>query len=164
MRLPDILNRRDGKIHGFGHCPGRPVRCLMGRRLEGEPDNLIDKLLGDRRFPRWAALVLNKTIDALLHEAFLPTPYTGLGLSCCFHDGVGSEPVGAQQHDTGPPDMFLGRVTAENDRFKTLTILGGDCEADTCTHAENLHKTDHQGIPLQDSLVSVNPLAMTEDT
>jgi hypothetical protein len=63
--------------------------------------------------PSW-----QQAIEALLHEALLPAPDTGLGLAGPTHDLVRADPVGAAQDDFGAPNVFLGGVAVSESRLQ----------------------------------------------
>ncbi|MCC2663289.1 MAG: hypothetical protein K0S35_1211, partial [Geminicoccaceae bacterium] len=44
-------------------------------------------------------------------------------------------PVGGQQHDTRPFDMFLPLIAIRHDRLEPSTIIGGNLDLDPLAHA-----------------------------
>ena len=157
--FPDPPHRRGRDAHALRHRPQRPVRCLVRRRLLGQPHDLGHLVGRRRRNAGRPGLVTQKAIDAFLHEPLLPAPDTGLRLARRRHDRGGAEPGVAQENDPGPPDMLLGAVAIRDDRFQSLTVAGRDAETDTGAHLQRLAHKPGPGNPETDSSVSFRPLA-----
>ena len=147
MLGPNLLHRGDRDAGGFGHGASRPVRCFVGRRLQRHRHHALDSGPVQRCNAGRAGLVAEETVDALLHEALLPTPDRGLGLAGLRHDGGRAMAVCHQQNNPSPPDLLLGRFRVPNNRFKTLTIRGRDMNENTLAHSADFHKLNHHGIP-----------------
>jgi len=99
------------------------------------------------RNARAARLVVQKALEALLHEALLPAPDAGLGLVGPPLDLVGAVPVRAQQHDLGPPDVLLWGIAIPHERLQTEAIRRANSDGNTGSHAPDSHATGFEGIP-----------------
>ena len=107
MCLPDRLDCRDGKPDSLGHRARCPVRRLVQRRSLRQADDLCHAVGWHRGLAGRTGLVAQETIDAFVHEAFLPAPHTGLRLAGRRHDRRSAKTVATQKDDTGTPDMLL---------------------------------------------------------
>jgi hypothetical protein len=88
----------------------------IGLRESHDASGNVHSERGDARGTR---PIVQKTIDALLHEAFLPAPDAGLGLAGSSPDLVGAASVRGQQHDPGPPDLLVWRIAVPHERLQT---------------------------------------------
>ena len=64
-------------------------------------------LRSQRRDARWSRLIPKEPFDALLREAGLLAPDRRLRHARLMHDRVGPEPIAAQQHNAGVPNVLL---------------------------------------------------------
>ena len=88
---PDPQNGAGADPDGLCHHGRSPLGRLGGRLGLAERDDPLGNVGpqgGDARGPR---LVAQQTFVAFLHEALLPAPDTGLGLSGPPHDLVGAD-------------------------------------------------------------------------
>ena len=85
-----------------------PVRLqdVGAYRTDADPDRLGRQ----RRNTRGPGLVAQQALHALFGKAFLPAPDASPELAGLAHDRVGDHTRGAEQHDTGAPDVLLRRV------------------------------------------------------
>src|SRR4051794_16840138 len=111
------------------------------------PDHLVRDLGSKRWNARRPRLIVQQAVDALGHEAGLPTPHGGLADAGPAHDLGGAAALGGQQHDVRPPDMLLRAVAIRHNRRKSLTVAGCDMDADPGAHATDLYAARRQGIP-----------------
>jgi len=98
------------------------------RRRKRETDHLCSQIIGNRRNARWPCPVPHQAVHALMHEALLPAPHPALHSAGRSHDRVGTDALGAQQNDTGPPDMLLRGVAISDHRFQTLAVCADSVE------------------------------------
>lgn len=153
VRLPDAPHRAGADAARLRHQVGSPVGGL-GRRLRlRQRHHAFGHLPAERRDARGAGLVTEKAVDALLHETLLPAPDTGLGCSGLPHDCVGSDAVGAQQHDGRAPDMLLRCIAVPGDRFKPTAVRAGDRDGNSGAHAPDSHANRSKGIPTRTLLL-----------
>jgi len=95
----------------------------LGRRVgQRQIDHPLGHVRAERLDPGRAGFVAQQTLDALVHEALLPAPDAGFGGAGLAHDLGRADAIGAQQHDGGPPDMLLGRVSVADDSLKALPV------------------------------------------
>ena len=119
---PDAVYRADADPDCRGHHRSGPVRGL-GRRLgEGQFHHPLGHLGRQRRNTRGSGLVAQQALHALFSKAFLPAPDASLGLAGLAHDRVGAHTRGAEQHDTGSPDVLLRRVPIPHQRFEPQPV------------------------------------------
>jgi len=145
--LPDFLHRRDRETDGLGHGARRPVRGFVVRRLQRHRHDGGGAVVGHRRHAGRSRLVAQKACDALLHEPRLPAPDRGLRRAGRGHDAVRPDPVGAQQHDPGAPDMLLRRVAIRDQRLKPLPVRLAEGDGYVLAHAPDSHAPMSRGIP-----------------
>jgi hypothetical protein len=110
----------------------------MWRRLERTAHDLIHPLGHNQGLSGRAGLIPQQSIHPFARKAFLPAPDAGLCLAGRQHDGVRAEPIGAQQHNAGPPDMLLEGIAVGDDRIKALTVAFGNGEGNSTAHASRL--------------------------
>ena len=72
--------------------------------------------------------LLGQPCRPFLHEPLLPAPHACLGRARPPRDLAGANPVGAQQHDLGSPDLLLRSVTILGDPFETLSVRGREVD------------------------------------
>lgn len=149
MGAPDALHRADADAAGLGHRRRRPMRGLAGRVGERQLHHPRDDLRAERRDARRAGLVAQQAIDAGPHEPLLPAPDGGLGHPRLAHDLGRAEPFGGQQHDPGAPDVLLRAVAVADDGEQSLTVDGGDVQADPGAHAPDSHAAPRRGNPFR---------------
>ena len=109
-------------------------------------DHPVFDLASKRRDARRPGLVAQQAVDALGHEAGLPAPYGGLADAGAAHDLGGAAAIGGQQHDVRPPDVLVRTVAIRNDHRKSLTIVGGEVDADPAAHTADSHAASRRGI------------------
>ena len=131
---PDPVNRTGADARFAGHQRGRPVGRLAGRRLMRSGGYPRDNLWGQRRDTRRAGLVAQQAFHPFLHEPLLPAPDARLGRVRPPHDLAGADPVSAQKHDLGAPDVLLRGVAILADPLKTLSVRGREVDDYTTAH------------------------------
>ena len=147
MRAPDALDGTCADAGCFRHQGGGPVGRLGGRLGSGEHHDTFSNIRSKGRDTRGACLVTQQAAVTFLHEAFLPTPDTGLRFAGLTHDLVGADAVRAQQHDLGTPDMLMRRVAISRERSQTATISSLEGDGYSGSHAPNSHRSSPSGIP-----------------
>ena len=148
VRFPDAAHRRGRQPDRLAHGPERPVGCLLRRWRLRQPQNLRDLLITCLWDTRWSRLVAQQPVDPVGHEPFLPAPDAGLGFARRRHDRVGANPVGAQKHDPGAPDMLLSRFAIRDQRLKPLPIRLAKIDDYSSAHAPDSHAQAQLGIPI----------------
>ena len=114
------------------------MRGLAGRISLRQSDHARRHLRSEPRDARRPRLIPKEPVDALLRETVLPAPDHGLGHARLTHGRMRPEPIGAQQHDTGTPDVLLRRVSIRNERFEPKPIRTGEREGDATAHPARL--------------------------
>ena len=97
-------------------------------------------------------------IDAFVHEAFLPTPHSGLRLARRCHNGRSAKTIAAEQHDAGSPNMLLRAQRCRRYVAQSLAVGFGQGESDTIAHPPRLARQNANGNPQSDSLGGVDKL------
>jgi hypothetical protein len=110
-------------------------------------NDALGDLRPERRDARGARLVAQQPFITLLHEAFLPAPDTGFRFAGLAHDLIGPDAIGAQQHNLGPPDMLLCRVSIPGERFQAAAITGLESNGNSGSHGPDSHVSSPTGIP-----------------
>ena len=77
--MPDVHNRRGRNPNSPGHRTNSLVRCFLLGVLERKCDDPLNEFAIQRCNAGRPALVMQKAINALTHEALLPAPDTRLG-------------------------------------------------------------------------------------
>lgn len=147
VRSPDTLNRAGADAGLLRHHGGSPVRGLSWRIGLRECHHARCNVRSERRNARGACLVAQQTLEALLHEAFLPAPDAGLGLAGLVHDLIGAEPVCAQRDDLSPPHLLLRHVAIPHERLQTEAVGRSNDDGNTSSHAPDSHAIGASGIP-----------------
>src|SRR4051812_13856708 len=126
-----------------------PVQWVasVGGVDERQGHHALDHRGAERCNPRGPRLVAQKAVEPFLHEAFLPTPDTGLRLPRPTHDLDGAEPFGGQQDDRRSPSMLLWSVAALDEGLKPTPISRRDDDGYPGAHAPDSHATPSLGIP-----------------
>jgi hypothetical protein len=94
-------------LTGFGH--GGTVQWVASPGGPGWVSaSLFRSLQPASSHARGAGLVAQQPVHAFLYEPFLSAPDAGLAFAGAAHDLDGAEPIGDQQHDLRPPDVFCG--------------------------------------------------------
>ena len=123
----------------LAHRPGRPMRCILRRRLvqrqiQHHRDLIVRELGNTRR----SCLIPQKPVHALLDIALLPAPYRRLTKACPPHDLSGAVPFASQQDHLRPPDMLLLAITVGDDRCQSLTIRRTYKKTEVPSHAKRV--------------------------
>lgn len=122
MRSPDAPDGAGTDASLLGHHGGGPVGCLDQWVGQREGDHPLGDVRPERLDPGGARLVAQQAVDALVHEALLPAPHASFGDAGPTHDLSGADAIGAQQHDSRPPDVLLGRVPVAGQRLKAMPV------------------------------------------
>lgn len=136
----DALHRAQADAGGRGQHAARPVGRLARWRPEDKVDDALDRVGRQRRLAGRPGLVAQQPVDALGHEAGLPTPDHGLGPARPAHDLESAAALGRGQDDLRPPDVLLRCVAIRDDRLQPTAILGSDCDDDACSHPNSLDR------------------------
>ena len=156
MGTPDAANRAFTDANRHGHHRGRPMGRLNGWVRQRQRHHALGYFGAQRRNARRARFVAEKTIDAFLHEPFLPAPDAGLRLARPAHDLMRSDAVRAQKDDSRPPHMFLGGAAVSNHSFKTKAVRGADYEGNSSAHAPDSQMRSTLEIPKRTPPLSGN--------
>ena len=126
-----------------------PVQCVAsaGGSVKVSFNHPLGHLGRQRRNTRGPGLVAQQALYALFGKAFLPAPDASLGLAGLAHDRVGAHTRGAEQHDTGSPNVLLRRVPIPHQRFKPQPVGGRKINDDSWSHATHSHTPTQRGIP-----------------
>jgi len=127
------------------------VGGFSGRRPERQVDDALHRRSGQRLLAGLSRLVAREAIDALAHEALLPTPHHRLGQRRAAHDLVGAAAVARRQDDLGALDVLLLGVAVPHDRLQPKPILRRDSDADPCSHGRSMNCFALSGNPLNAS-------------
>ncbi len=146
---PDAVHRRDGDAGLLGHHAGGPVGRLGGRVGARQRHDALRHLGAERRNARRPRLVAQETVVAFLHEPFLPAPDAGLRLAGPPHDLHRAQASGRQQHDLGPPGMFLGGVAVLDEALQTTLVGRRDDDGNPGAHAPDSHAQNQAGIRIR---------------
>ena len=125
-----------------------------GGGCSGAGNHPFDQLGRQPWDARRPGLVAQQPVDAGLQVARLPAPHAGLGLARPAHDLDRAQPVGREQHDLCPPDVFLRTVPIGHERRQTRTIGGRKPKAAGFSHAGTLPQANAK----RDSYVRDDPL------
>jgi len=146
VRLPNAPHGAGADAARSRHHIGGPVRCFGWRLPPCQRHHPLRHIPAERRDARRTRLVTQQALHALLHEALLPAPDTGLGLAGLAHDRVGADAIGAQQHDSCPPDVLLRRIAVPRHGLKPLAVPAGDRDRNSGAHAPDSHANRPKGI------------------
>jgi hypothetical protein len=116
VRRPDPLHATMTNPTGFRHRPTGPVRRLTRRLIQGQFDDPLDRYWRQGRLAAGACCVVQQSIDAFGHKAFLPTPDRRLAFAGPLLDRHRANPIGAQQYNPSPPHVLL-RAIARTDHI-----------------------------------------------
>ena len=83
---------------------------LAGWVAERQGDDARSGLAPERLDARRPRLVAKQAFEPFFKEPFLPAPDASLGFARASHDLVGADPIGGEQNDLSPPNVFLGSV------------------------------------------------------
>lgn len=147
VRLPDAAHRAGADAGGTCHGVRRPVRRLARRVGQRQRHHALGHIRPEWGDARGARLVTQQAINAFFGEARLPAPHAGLGRACLPHDLDGADTVGAQQDDTGTPDVFLRAVAVGGYRHEPGAIRRRYGERYSGAHATDSHTLKPMGIP-----------------
>jgi hypothetical protein len=147
MRSPDAPDRAFTDANRHGHHQSRPMGRLNGGVRQRQRRHALGHFRGQGRNAWRARFVAEKTINAFLHEPFLPAPNAGFRLPRPTHDLVGSDPVRAQKDDRRSPHMLLGGTAIPDHACKTKAVGGIDCKGNSSAHPTDLQIRAPLGIP-----------------
>ena len=131
---PDPVNRTGANAYFPSHQRSRPVGRLTRRSLMRPRHNQGDGLQGQSRDARGTGVIAQQAFRPFLHCPFLPAPHACLGRTRPPHDLAGANPIGAQQHNLGSPDVTLRGVTILRDPLKARSIRGRKVDDYTTAH------------------------------
>jgi hypothetical protein len=147
VRPPDLLHRRDREPGGLRHGAGGPVRCLVRRRRQGQPDDLRGSVHGNGRLAGRPGPVPEQPVHAFGHEPLLPAPDAGLRDARLAHDRGRAVTVIGEKDDPGTPHMLLGALAIANDGLEPPAIGGRDRDGHSTAHGADSHDVNAKGIP-----------------
>ena len=136
VRLPDPLDGAQRDLDPLGHRGDRPVGHLAGW-LERVSATTSATVRGGG-MPGGRVLSRSRPSTPSSAVALLPAPDGCLGHAGFTHDRMRAQAIGAQQHDTGPPDVLLRRVPVSYEGFKPQEIRGGEREREATAHPTRL--------------------------
>jgi hypothetical protein len=137
--LEDALHRPQADPYRLGQHPSRPMSGFSRRRPGHEVDNLLDGRGRQRWLARFARLVAQQPINALLHKPRLPAPYHRLGFARPPYDLGGPAAISGGKDDMGAPHMLLRRAAIRDDCLKPTAIHRGNADDNSCSHDESLN-------------------------
>jgi hypothetical protein len=97
--------------------------------------------------PRGPRLVAKQVLEPFFHEPFLPAPDASLGFAGSPHDLVRAEPIGGEQDDPDPPDMFLRGIAIFDKDLEPAPIGRRNNHGFSLAHRPDSHATIKTGIP-----------------
>jgi hypothetical protein len=124
-----------------------PVGRLCWRVGVGERHDAFADVRSQRPDARGAGLIVQEAVVTRLHEAFLPTPHTGLRFAGPAHDLISANTVRAQPDDVSPPDMLVRGVAMSREHLQTAKIGRLESDANSGSHAPDSHAFRPPGIP-----------------
>src|SRR5262249_30077254 len=104
-----------------------------------------------RWLARFARLVAQQPINALLHKPRLPAPYHRLGFARPAHDLGGPAAISGGKDDLGAPHILLQGATIRYDRLKPTAIHCGAADDSACSHDKSLNWSTRLGNRLNES-------------
>ena len=125
------------------------MRRFKGRLFECENDNPGGDLVSERIDPRGPCFVAQEGVETFFHEPLLPTPDTGLGLTGQAHDLIRPDALGAEQHDSSPPDVLLCDVAILDERPETAVVDRRNSNGNSSAHSSDSHNASQPGIPIR---------------
>src|SRR5262245_15315495 len=137
--LEDALHRPQADPYRRGQHPSLPMSGFSRRRPGHEVDNLLDGRGRQRWLARFARLVAQQPINALLHKPRLPAPYHRLGFARPAHDLGGPAAISGGKDDLGARHMLLQGAAIRDDRLKPTAIHWGDVDDSSCSHDQSLN-------------------------
>ena len=158
VRAPDPLHRTHADADLFGHHRRRPVGGFARRFTQRPLDDTLAHLRSQRRDTRRPRFVAQQAVDAFPGKAPLPAPDARLRFAGAAHDLAGACAVGAQQNDTGAPDMFLRGVAVVNDSLQAVPVRRRKCDRDPWSHGPRLARSRRRCESPMDSSVRFEPL------
>jgi len=145
---PDTLHADGTDASRLGHRADAPMRGLTGRVGQGQVENALDSLSGQRRLAGFARLVAQQAIHAFVHEAFLPPPDHWLGQPRAARDLGGAAAVGGGDDHPRAGRVLLAGIAIGDDRFKAYAVLRRDRDDDACSHRRSLNQATRSRDPL----------------
>jgi len=152
MGFPDPVHARRTDADGVGHHPHSPMGRLTRRLRHGEIEHALHCISGHWRFARPSGLVAQKTINALMHEALLPTPDIGLRQAGATNDLVRAEAIRCRQDDLRAGDMLLSTIAVADDPLETTASIRRNGDADPCSHPGTISRSRSNGNPVIETI------------
>ena len=138
MSLPQALDGSKRNVKRLGHRAAGPMGGLSRRLRTGQLQNFRDGLGGQRSLARFARLVMQEPIDALLAVSLLPAPYRGTAEASLARHFKHRQAFSREQDDLRPLDMLQRAVAVADNGEQSLAIFGRDDDADGLGHAARL--------------------------
>jgi hypothetical protein len=147
MDAPDSLDRTDAETRCFRHQGAGPMGRFARRIAECQGDDALGSLAPER-FDTWGPrLVAKQAFEPFLHEPFLPAPDASLGFAGSPHDLVRADPIGSEQNDLSPPNVFLRSVAIFDESLEPPSISRQNGNGFSCAHRADSHALQKMGIP-----------------
>jgi hypothetical protein len=147
MGAPDSLDGTDAETRCLRHQGAGPMGGLAGRIAERQGDNALGGFAPQRLDTRGPRLVPKQAFEAFFNEPFLPTPDASLGFAGSPHDLVRAEPIGSEQNDLSPPNVFLRSVAIFDESLEPPSISRQNGNGFSCAHRADSHALQKTGIP-----------------
>ena len=134
VRRPDPLHTTMTNPSGVRHRPTGPVRRLNRRLIQRQFDDPLDHCWRQGRLATGTGCVVQQSIDAFGHKAFLPTPDCRLAFAGPPLDRHRANPIGAQQYNSSPPHVLLRAVARTHHVLQPFPITGTKPDFNTLSH------------------------------
>ena len=138
MLPPDAVHRGGVQAYCLRHAPAGPVRCAVGRRLQGAGPHRLHPLLAGRRLARRPRAIVQQALHSRLHIPILPAPHRDLALAGAAHNLHRAQTLRGGQHDGTTPHMFLRGQGRGHQRLQALAILGSHLKVGQAGHGAGL--------------------------
>ena len=135
---PDAVHRGGIQAHCLRPAPTGPVRCPVGRRLQGAGQHRLHLLLAGRGLARRPRAIAPQALHPSLHLPILPAPHRDLALAGATHDLHRAQALRGGQHEGAAPHVFLRGQRSGHPRLQALAILGSHLKVGQAGHGTSL--------------------------
>ena len=135
---PDAVHRGGIQAPCLRPAPAGPVRCSVGRRLQGAGPHRRHRLLAGRGLARRPRAIAPQALPPSLHLPILPAPHRDLALAGAAHDLHRAQALRGGQHDGTAPHVFLRGQRRGHPRLQALAILGSHLKVGQTGHGTGL--------------------------